>query len=385
MKSYALRKLQNFLEKNVSTRNHDESVLKQSSVWATSITWGLIATSGLSIAWLSLAQTEEIVSAQGKLVPIGSVKEIQMPLGGIVEEILVKDGDKVDEDEILIKLDTEATQERLNSLEKNLILKEEQLNLKELELIRYNNMVNDSINTLSAKIDHERQILEKYKILYEVGAGAELQYLQQRNTLEDVKGRLREAKLDRMRQSAIIKQDIKRIETDISSIKSDLADIKVTLRYQVLRSPVEGVVFDLQPKGRGYTGQTSETLMKVVPFNALEAKVEIPSSDIGFVRNNMEAEISIDSFPATDFGVLKGEVSQVGSDALAPDPAKRQLEYRYPATIKLNSQTLELNNGKKLSLQPGMSLIANIKLRKVSYIQLLLGSFRDKTESLKQL
>ena len=39
--------------------------------------------------------------------------------------------------------------------------------------------------------------------------------------------------------------------------------------------------------------------MKIVPFNALEAKVEIPSSDIGFVRKGMPADISIDSFPAT--------------------------------------------------------------------------------------
>ena len=90
----------------------------------------------------------------------------------------------------------------------------------------------------------------------------------------------------------------------------------MTLRYQVLRAPVGGLVFDLQPTGRGFTGQSSETLMKIVPPNALEAKVEIPSSDIGFVREGMNVDISIDSFPATDFGVLEGSVERLGSDAL---------------------------------------------------------------------
>ena len=125
--------------------------------------------------------------------------------------------------------------------------------------------------------------------------------------------------------------------------------------------------------------------MKIVPTNALEAKVEIPSSDIGFVRNGMQVDLSIDSFPATDFGVLHGIVNHLGSDALPPEPSKRKLEYRYPAVISLKSQMLKQKNGKNLLLQPGMSLTANIKLRKVSYLQLLLGSFRDKTDSLREL
>ena len=60
-------------------------------------------------------------------------------------------------------------------------------------------------------------------------------------------------------------------------------------------------------------------------------------------------------------------------------------EYFYPGGIKLNSQSLLLKNGNELPLQVGMSLQANIKLRKVSYLRLLLGSFRDKTESLKSI
>ena len=175
------------------------------------------------------------------------------------------------------------------------------------------------------------------------------------------------------------------LKTEISNLRAEEADIKVTRRYQVLRSPVNGVVFDLQPKGSGYAGQATETLMKIVPINALEASVEIPSSDIGFVKKGMKADLSIDSFPATDFGVLHGTISKIGSDALKPEPSKQETEYRYPATIALQDQVLSLRNGKSLSLQPGMSLTANIKLRKVSYLQLLLGGFRDKTDSLREL
>ena len=60
-------------------------------------------------------------------------------------------------------------------------------------------------------------------------------------------------------------------------------------------------------------------------------------------------------------------------------------QYRYPADIELSNQNLTLKNGQKLTLQVGMSLSANIKLRKVSYLQLLIGSFRDKADSLKEI
>ena len=379
-----LKRAQDLLMQRVGSIENDETVLRQSSSWAQSITWGLIATTGFSVAWLTLARTEEIVIAPGTLVPIGSVQDIQMPLGGIVDEILVEDGDKVKADQILIKLDTEASAQRLESIQDNLKLSERQLELKQIELDRYTRLNEESINTLTERVMFEKEILERFQSLADIGASSEVQYLQQRNAVQEVEGRLRQTKLDGLRQEAIIKQDVQRLKTEISSLRSQLAEIRVTLRYQVLRAPVDGVVFDLQPKGRGFTGQTSETLMKIVPRNALEAKVEIPSSDIGFVKEGMKADLSIDSFPATDFGVLNGVVDQLGSDALPPDPAEQKTEYRYPAVIELESQTLDTKRGQKLQLQPGMSLTANIKLRKVSYLQLLLGGIRDKTDSLRQ-
>ena len=93
----------------------------------------------------------------------------------------------------------------------------------------------------------------------------------------------------------------------------------------------------------------------------------------------------IDSVPATDFGVLEGRIRQVGSDALPPDPAKQQTHYRYPSMIQLSSQQLRLKNGQRLPLQVGMSLHANIKLRKVTYLQMLLGGFKDKADSLRRI
>ena len=129
----------------------------------------------------------------------------------------------------------------------------------------------------------------------------------------------------------------------------------------------------------------SETLVKIVPMGDLIAYLEIPSSDIGFVKEGMDVEISIDSYPATDFGVIEGTITSIGTDALEPDPREQRNQFVYSARIALENQKLMLKKGRELDLKVGMSLQGNIKLRKVSYLQLLFSNFKDKTISLQEL
>ncbi len=300
--------------------NNDEVVLQQAKFWAEAITWTLIGGTSFGIAWLALAKTEEIVIAQGKLEPKTGVMEVQMPLEGITKEILVKEGDRVEKGQILIHLDTEITEANQISL----------------------------IETL--KINQE--ILDNLKYLSEEGAASRIQYLQQSNKVQEIKTKLKEN--------------------------------EVQMKYQKIISPVNGIVFDMQPKGPGYVARTSEPILKVVPLDKLQAEIEIDSSDIGFISLGKDTDISIDSFPSSDFGVVEGKIIRIGSDALPPDPRINK-GYRFPAIIKLNQQNLILKSGKKLPLQAGMSITANIKLRKVSYLQLLLNNFSDKADSIKQL
>jgi len=377
-----VRRAQNAIERRVQT-SHEEMALQQSRFLARAITWALLGTTAAGLAWLALAKTDEVVVASGKLQPIGDVKTIQMPVGGVLETMLVKDGQRVSQGQVLLRLDNEATLDRQASLRTTIIAKKAQLSLKEVELARYLNL-NDTEQTVTRQnLVLETEILQRLEGLKAVGASAELQYLQQRNKVREVDGEIAKLKVDRLRQTAIIEQALEQVKGELADLGSKLTELQVNIRYQDVRSPVDGVVFDLKPTGPGFVAQGSEPVMKIVPYDALQAKVEIESSDIGFVRVGRPADISIDSFPATDFGVLLGTVKRIGSDALPPD--ERNQTYRFPATIALDTQQLKLKSGKSLPLQVGMSLTANIKLRKVTYLQLLLGEFKDKTDSLKQI
>jgi hemolysin D len=377
-----LKLTQDAIERRVRS-SHQSMALQQSRFLARSITWALVGTTAAALAWLALAKTDEVVVAPGKLQPIGDVKTVQMPVGGVLQKMLVKEGERVSAGQVLLQLDNEATLDRRKSLQESIRAKQEQLQLKQLELQRYLNLNDTEQKVLSRNLELEAQILTRLESLEESGAAAELQVLQQRNKVREVEGELEKLAVDRKRQTAILQQAVAQLNGEISELRSQLTELSVNIRYQDVRSPVDGLVFDLKPKGPGFVAQSSEPVMKIVPFKDLQARVEVQSSDIGFVQVGKPVEISIDSFPASDFGVLEGTLQSIGSDALPPD--ERNQVYRFPVIVSLDSQQFLMKSGQELPLQVGMSLTANIKLRKVTYLQLLLGGFKDKTDSLRQL
>lgn len=376
------RSAQSALERRVQT-NREEMGLQQSTFFVRSIIWILLGTTGAAFAWLALAQTDEVVVATGTLEPIGKVKVVQMPVGGVLSEMLVKDGERVNKGQILLRLDNEATVDRQASLRSSIEAKQQELKLKQEERSRYLSLNSTERQVLSRRLVLETEILDRLSSLQQSGGVAELQFLQQRNTVREVQGELEKLAAERLRQLAIIDQSSQQLHADLSDLKSRLAELTVNIRYQDIKSPADGIVFDLKPKGSGFVAQTSEPVLKIVPFADLQAKVEINSAQVGFVKIGKPVDISIDSFPANDFGVLEGTLKSLGSDALPPDEMNQA--YRFPAIVALNSQQFRLKSGQTLPLQVGMSLTANIKLRKVSYLQLLLSGFRDKAEALRRV
>ena len=391
-------KAQDKIEKSFKKISFDESLLKQSSFWLKSVTWTLIGTSSFAVLWLGFAKTDEVVVALGKLEPKGDVKDIQIPIGGVIEEILVESGDSVDKNQVLVQLDKEASFEKFKSFQNALEEKELQLeknnsilslkrDQKQQELL----LIQEKIRSTTEKKDINLVLLKKLEELYKDGGISKFKYLEYKINHDDIASELSKLKIEKDISAGLINQDLKKLESEqaliraeIASLKSELIAAKVTLKYQSLKSPVSGIVFDLKPTTEGYVAQSSEPIMKIVPFDDLEADIEIPSNKIGFVKVGMPVEISIDSFPSTDFGVLMGNVKKIGSDALPPSQLEQRTEYKYPATIELEEQTFKIQDGSALPLQVGMSLAANIKLRKVSYLQLLFSNFEKKTDALKR-
>ena len=179
-------KLQDKVEVSFKKISFDESLLKQSSFWFKTVTWALIGTSSFAFLWLCFAKTDEVVMTTGKLDPKGDVKDIQIPLGGVIDEILVKSGENVESGQILVQLDKEASFEKFRSLEIAIFEKQFQLEkiasilkLKKAELLQESEIIDELISNTSENKDKfsNLKILNFYmnKVLFKIAHRKEME------------------------------------------------------------------------------------------------------------------------------------------------------------------------------------------------------------------
>ncbi|HEY9807176.1 MAG TPA: hypothetical protein V6D04_11450, partial [Candidatus Obscuribacterales bacterium] len=111
-------------------------------------------------------------------------------------------------------------------------------------------------------------------------------------------------------------------------------------------------------------------------------KVYITNRDIGFIKEGMDVDVRIDSFPFSEFGDIKGHLTSIGSDALPPDEIRKY--YSFPAKITLDEQTLRVR-GREVPLQSGMSVSTNIKIRQRTVMSIFVDLFAKQLDGMKAI
>jgi HlyD family secretion protein len=306
--------------------------------------------------------------------------------------------------------------ERLQASTKEAETRTQTARLEQQQIEKQLSQVKVQIKNVKTQLETERQKLEKLTTLLDEGGISEFRQIEQKQKVQQQEAeleRLQEEKqrllidldqageelqnteattqkdvLDRIAQN---KQQIAQIDSQltkalvdnknrISELESQISEAQQKLQYQNLKAPITGKIFDLEA-GQGFVPNTGQKLMKLVPQENLVAKVFITNQDIGFVEEGMEVDVRIDTFPFSEYGDLKGELISIGSDALPPNETYDF--FRFPAKIKLKSQTLN-TNGREIPLQSGMAISTNIKLQEERrVISLFLDRFTNQVEAIK--
>lgn len=470
-------------------------VLNRPALWSHLFIWLIVGATTSAIAWATFAKLDQTVVATGKLEPLGAVKEIQAPTGGVVREIHVQDGQSVKKDQLLVTLDPTSPQADLDSLTKvrSSLVQENQFydrainssnsvisgsgDLVSLLKLRadlmsenryFQNIIKGgsvtsgestdftnnqsqllaaSRNEIQSKVQAARkqiQELEKQRsqAIKELGTAKQVlavnqQILKRITPLATGEGAISQIQYERQKQEVITQQgevdrltaeqqklaisidrakeelrntiatsakevhskiaenhkkiaeidsqlSQKRLEnkTKLAEIDAQISKAVQSVKYQQLKSPVNGTVFDLQPRATGFVIGDTKPILKIVPNDHLVASVYLTNRDIGFVREGMKVNVRVDSFPSTEFGTLKGKIVWVGSDALAPTQERQY--YAFPAKIQLESQNLSVN-GRLISLQSGMGVNAGIIIRKRSVMSILTDLFDKQVRSVESI
>ncbi len=205
-------------------------------------------------------------------------------------------------------------------------------------------------------------------------------YLMQLNEVQEMRAELSSLREERTRVIGEAATQLNQVNQQMINLRSELVGLKEVISYRTIKAPISGTIFDAKV-GPYSVVNTSQVLLKIVPAARLQARVEIPNSDVGFVRKGLPVAVGVDSFSAGEFGYIKGTLVEIGSDALEPNQLGQA--YRFPAVISLEEQEV-LSGNQKLNLQSGMAVSANIKLRSRPAISLVTDMFTRQFEGIKR-
>lgn len=396
--------------------------------------------------WAFTSRTDIIVSAQGEIVPAGRVKVVQAAAQGVVREILVDDGQVVDEGAALIKFDSTSikaeetqlairrdqalltvqrlraelgepveigggvdlpppaieTEEGLYEANRELFLETvSQLEHKRDEARAGREITLRQIDKLKARIDHLESRLVRTRVQAEAGLipgrevdDMEFELNEARKELAIFKERLQETAIRinaarkkiqsaRTERNGRLYQTLTEAEYELKSIEQDLIKTRRRGAYQVLRAPVSGIVQQLNVHTIGAVVQRGEKLLVVVPEDAgLQMDARILNKDVGFVDAEQPARVKVDAFEFTRYGHIDGRLQWVGSDAVV-DEEKGTV---YPARISLASMSMQNRvGGKDATVVPGMRATADIVIGERRLIEYFIAPLlRYKDESLRE-
>jgi hemolysin D len=168
-------------------------------------------------------------------------------------------------------------------------------------------------------------------------------------------------------------------EAKAAGLAQDVVKASEKSRLQMLRAPVDGTVQQLAVHTIGGVVTPAQALLEVVPLDSrLEIEAMVQNRDIGFVRAGQTAEIKVDTFNFTKYGLLHGTVLNVSADSIerskpsidagdkagckgadsASEPQGRELVYA--AHVSLDRTSMDVD-GKNVPLSPGMAVTVEIK------------------------
>jgi hemolysin D len=264
-----------------------------------------------------------------------------------------------------------------------------------------------TVEKLTLAIPLLRQRAEARKYLADKGVGSKLEYLEveqdlveHEQELQVQRARLAEAgaglaALAEQRQEAVaeyrrdVLADLSKSEEKAAGLAQDLVKAREQSRLQTLTAPVDGTVQQLAVHTVGGVVTPAQTLMVIVPAESrLVIEAMVSNRDIGFVHAGERAEIKVDTFNFTRYGLLHGVVTNVSPDAitrekpetpqkpagaagaLAESSEPKGQELVYAARVSLDRTNMRVDN-RMVDLSPGMAVTVEIKTgsrRVISYL-----------------
>ena len=362
--------------------NPQDVQLRPAPIWSKALAWTIIATASFGFVYAVFARIDEVVLATGELQPLGAERPVKAPFAGVIQEILVKEGQKVNLGDTLLRFDPEVSKKRKETLETQIKLERKRFEEESRSIKARKKGIQETINGVQRSLKTEMEIYTNILPLAEIGALQLTETLRQRNRVEQLESEVAQSKADLEEVEAQLLKLEQQSLREISDLERQLVEVGDIITKERLDAPVAGIIYGMVPSSPGYAATAGETLVKVVPGGEIEAKIFVTNRDVGFLESGMKAQVRVDAFPYTQFGSIPGSLKTVGTLPVEPD--QQNPVPRFPAYVKLDREYLTKGDD-EYEVRAGQSVQVNLVLRDKRVISLLTDAVQKALDSLTRI
>ena len=380
------------------------------------------------LSWATLAKVDEATSGQGKVIPSSKAQLIQAAEPATIQELLVRPGQRVRRGQLLARLDnpqsrqvqaeTVALQARSARLASEGGGARAQLSGEEATLSAVRRQALSSrVAALGASADQRRReaaeaaatinslrgslaLAQRQVAMLEPLAAKSIvpqtELLDARREVNDLQGRIAAAREQQGRALAAVREAQAQSSEASFSFRQEALNERSQVTQQIavneeslrgargmeLRSPVDGIINDLQVTSIGGFVQAGQKVMEVIPMgDKLLVETRVEPKDIAFIKVGDRALVKVTAYDFSTYGGLDGRVVQVSADSIF-DEAEKQAYFN---VIVETDKSYLMSAGRQLPITPGMMTDTQIITGRKSILSYLLKPvLKARSEALRE-
>jgi adhesin transport system membrane fusion protein len=404
----------------VATVDDEERRASKQLLWLTGITLVVF------LGWAAFFDLEEITRGQGRVIPASREQVVQSLDSGILREMKVHEGQTVEAGEVLLLLDdSRAGPVYREATEKTLALSAQVARLRaeayatplvfpkevrsDSQLVQRERQAYDarkraldeqivalknSLKAVQASQLATQRELDMTTPLVKQGVISEVEVLRLQRQLSDLnrqqadlQGQMVER---RNRYLTDANAELVRLDSELSQTRENALAREDSLKRTVVRSPMKGVVKNIQVTTLGGVVQPGQSIMEIVPTqDEMLVEAYVKPAEVAFLKVGQAATVKLTAYDFNKYGALDGVLEHLSPDTLKDERNRRQgslpeLEEGYYRILVRIKEGTQVRSGMTLSPMPGMTAMVEIRTGHKSVLEYLFRPLQNVSQALRE-
>lgn len=356
--------------------------------------WGGATALALFVLWAHFAEIGQVTRGQGQIIASSRTQVIQSQDGGVLDALLVREGDEVQRGQVLARLERTKFESSYREMHARLgalsaaaaRLQSEvfgtplrfgpetsgypEFRANQTALLRKRSeAIDQEIAALGRMRAIARRELDMNEPLLQSGDVSMTDILRLQRQVAELEGQITNRRNKYLQDS---QADLTKTEEDLASVRQTLVQRQDQLANTELTAPLKGKVKNVRVTTRGGVLRPGDELMQIVPVDdALLVEARVKPADVAFLKPGQDVSVKIDAYDYTVYGTLKGRLTLVSADTISEDARQGEPAY-YRVQVQTESPRFSRRPQESLQLQPGMTATIEISNGKNTVLNYLL-------------